>query len=274
MTSSFIIQPSKVITDTADLYIEIKPQGLSYIIMDNNACIALATFHFKNGATDEDAANNIHQVVKDQPVLQQQFKEVHIIYGYPQSVLVPQQLFNPDENKAMLELVFGDFKETAIRTDYIYRHQLHNVYSAPAMIDTVVNRYFEAANYTHLFSLLPDVIKSGESHLYCIFHTGQLTVLLQKEGKLQVIQNYSYKIPDDVAYHLLNVCRSFEVNVQDITVHLSGMIDVASALYSELYKYFPHLFFEALPEEFEYPENISKYPAHYFSHLFAIASCV
>jgi hypothetical protein len=112
------------------------------------------------------------------------------------------------------------------------------------------------------------------SQVYCIFNTGQLTLLLQKEGKLQAMQNFSYKTPEDAAYHLLNLCRSFETGVKDVTVHLTGMIDAASALYAELYKYFLNIFFEALPEEYEYPEKVRKHPSHYFSHLFAIAKCV
>ena len=274
MTSSFIIQPSRINTDSADLYIEIKSQGLSYIIIDNNACAALATFHFTAGATSEVAVSAIHQVITEQPVLQQPFKNVYIIYGYSQSVLVPNEYMSGDDNNEMLELVFGDSGESIVRNDYIYRHMIHNVYSVPTEVDAVVKRYFENASVSHLFSLLPDIIKNSGTHLYCIFNTGQLTVLLQKDGKLQVVQNFPYKIPDDVSYHLLNICRSYEVNVNEVTVHLTGMIDAASALYNELYKYFLHLFFEALPEEFEYPENMQKHPAHYFSHLFAVASCV
>ncbi len=242
--------------------------------MDNNTCVALATFHFTPGSTEEGAVSAIHQVVAEQPVLKQVFKNIYIIYGYSQSVLVPNDFMSGDENRPMLELLFGDTRESVIRNEYIYRHMIHNVYSVPAAIDATVTRYFEKATYSHLFSLLPDVIKNSGTHLYCIFNTGQLTVLLQKQGKLQVIQNYIYKTPDDVAYYLLNICQQFNVTLAGVTVHLSGMIDAASALYAELYKYFLNIFFEALPEEYEYPENIGKYPAHYFSHLFAVASCV
>jgi hypothetical protein len=274
LNSSFIIQPAKLATEAADLYIEVKSHGFSYIIMENNLCLALAIYHWKAGCTDEQAGVFIHQVIAEQPVLLQKFNKVYVIYGYSQTILVPHQFMSGNENKAMLDLVFGDGRESVINTDFIYQLGIHNIYSVPSNIDTAVRRYFDSATFTHLFSLLPQVIKGGGSHLYCIFNTGQLTVLLQKEGKLQAIQNFFYKTPEDAAYHLLNMCRSFETNVNDVTLHLSGMIDAASALYAELYKYFLHIFFAALPEEFEYPEKITKHPTHYFSHLFAIAKCV
>ena len=273
MNSSFIIQPSKPITDAADLYIEIKSHGLSYIILENNVCLALATYHFKSGTTDEMAVRFIHQVIAE-PVLTRKFNKVFIIYGYPQSILVPHQFFDARQNKAMLDLVFSDTRESEIRTEYIQPQNIHNVYSVPSVIHTAMMRYFDDASFSHLFSLLPRLIKAEGNHIYCIFNTGQLTLLLQKDGKLQAVQNFFYKTPEDAAYHLLNICRSFETDVSTTTVHLSGMIDAASTLYAELYKYFIHLFLEALPEDYEYPEKMNKYPSHYFSHLFAIAKCV
>lgn len=274
MNSSFIIQPQGIKTENADLYLEIKPGGVAYIILENNTCLALATFHFPPGASDEIVVESIHGLVKAQPVLQERFKNVYIIYGYPQSVLVPNELMNGQENEAMLNLVFGDVDEAIIRSEYMHRHQIHNVYRVSAEVDAVVSRYFEQAAFTHLFSLLPDVIKGTGSHLYCIFDPGQLTAMLLKDGKLQLVQNYDYKTPDDVSYHLLNICERFDADLPGVTVHLSGMIDAASALYIELNKYFLQVLFEGLRDEYEYPENLQEYPAHYFSHLFAIVSCV
>ena len=274
MNSSFIIQPQGINTEHADLYLEIKPGGVAYIILDNNTCIALATYHFPLDASDAMVVESIHGLIKDQPVLQERFKNVYIIYGYPQSVLVPNELMNGQDNETMLNLVFGDVGEGVIRSEYMPRHQIHNVYRVPAQVDAVVSRYFEQAAFTHLFSLLPDVIKSTGTHLYCIFDPGQLTAMLLKNGKLQLVQNYDYKTPDDVAYQLLNICERFDVDLPGVTVHLSGMIDGASALYTELNKYFLQVFFEGLREEYEYPENFQQYPAHYFSHLFALVSCV
>ena len=98
--------------------------------------------------------------------------------------------------------------------------------------------------------------------------------MLLKEGKLQAIQTYPYKSPEDVAYYLLHLCESFEVVVNDTTVHLNGMISEDSNLYNEISKYFLNIQFESLPAGITYPEAMNEYPAHYFSHLFAIAPCV
>jgi Protein of unknown function (DUF3822) len=274
LTLSFHIQPQNINTTNADLYLEINAEGLSYIILDGDICVALVIYHFNEGISDESTAGNIHQIIANQPVLQQKFNKVHIIYAYAPSILVPDEFMNDQDSNAMLELVYGEVGERVTRTDFMPKHAIHNVYGIPAVIEMVITRYFGFATYTHLFSLLPDVVKDPGNHLYCIFSTGHLKALLIKEGKLQVMQTHSYTTPEDVAYHLLTLCKSFEINVSDIIVHLSGMIDANFTLYSELYTYFLQLRFEALPEQYQYPEELSRYPAHYFSHLFAIAACV
>lgn len=274
MKLSFQIQPISINTTSASLFIEINAQGLTYIILDNNICVALVIYHFNTGTSAEIAAGYIHKIIADQPVLQQKFNKVHIIYGYAPSILVPHRFIDEMNKNAMIELVYGNSGERVTKSDFMYRHAIHNVYGIPLVIEQAVIRYFGSAENTHIFSLLPDVIKDMENHLYCIFNKEQLTVLLLKKGRLQLMQNFSYKTPEDVAYRLLILCNSFGVEVNDTKVNLSGMIDANSALYEELNKYFLQLQFGALPDQYHYPEDINELPAHYFSHLFAIASCV
>lgn len=274
MNSLFQIQPSNINTAGADLFLEIDEAGLSYFILDSGVCVALVIYHFGGDNSDETAAGYIHQIIADQPVLQEKFNKVNVIYGYVPSILVPEEFMNNADNNAMLELVYGYTSERVTRTDFMNRHAMYNVYAIPAVIDMVITRYFGFAEYTHIFSLLPDFVKDPGNHLYCILSTEQLKILLIRENKLQVMQNYTYKKPEDVAYHLLSVCKCFSVNVNDILVHLSGMIDENSGLYSELHKYFLQLRFDELPGQFQYPEEMGYYPAHYFSYLFAIAACV
>jgi len=271
---SFYIQPVKIDTTNADLYLDINARSLSYVIIDSNICLALAIYRFEPGSTDETIAQNIHQVIAEQPVLQQRFNKVHVIFGYNPFVLVPHQFMNGTDHHAMLELVYGESNERAIRTDFMYRHAIHIVYGIPKIIDNTVRRYFDLAQCTHLFSMLPDIVAQEGVHLHCIFNTGQVKVVLMKEGKLQLMQNYSYNTPEDAAFYLLHICKNFEVNVNTCKIHLSGMIDESSSLYAELYKYFLQIQLEPLPEQFQYPEEINQYPAHYFSHLFSIAACV
>ena len=274
MNLTFYIQPNIVDTTSADLFIDINAQGFCFFILKNNICAGLGTYTFELGIAAEDAAAAIHQIISDQPVLQQRFNKVHVVYGYSAFILVPHPLMNGTDNNAMLELVYGENSERAVKTDFMYQHSAHIVYGIPVAVDKVIARYFEYAESTHVFALLPDLIKDEQDYLFCIFSPGQLKALLVKDGKLQVMQSFNYKTPEDAAFHLLNICKGFGVDVNKVSVHLSGMIDENSALFSHLYKYFLQIKFENLPAQFQYPQEINQFPAHYFSHLFSIAACV
>ena len=110
--------------------------------------------------------------------------------------------------------------------------------------------------------------------LFVGFQTNHLTMMLCKEGRLQVIQHFEYSSPEDAAYHLLNACRSFEVLPDKVHLHISGLIDERSGLYEALYKYFLNIEFDKLPAGFSFTEEIKDHPSHFFSHLFYQASCV
>ena len=275
MNPSFnIITPN---TDTADssLLIEISGQGVSFIVINpDNHCTALSVYHFEAGTTNDKVANYLKDIAASQPILQQPFKKINFIYAFAASVLVPHQFINGTANKSMLELVYGDISEGIMRNDIINQQDLQNIYLVPKQVDWVIANLFAQANYNHLYSLLTAINKAMGNHLYCIFSTTQITMQLLKEGQLQVIQSFDFKEPADAIYHLLNVCERFEVNINETVVHFNGMIDADSNLYHELYKYLLHPTFERLPNTFTYDEEIKRYPAHYFSHLFVLATCV
>ena len=275
MDPTFKIQSTGTLTANAKLFIEAGLQGISYFVIDKgDECVALSTYHFTSGTTLDRAASILKEIVSATPLLQEKFETITIVYAYPTAVLVPGQLMEEAAKKEMLELLYGDITDVFIRTDFVYGQNLYNIYTVPKQIDAVVSYLFTGEMSTHLYSLLPDIIVSGDNHLYCIFGNGYFTAMLLKAGKLQAIQTWQFKSPEDVTFYLLQFCEAFEVDIHDTAVHLNGMIDNTSNLYNELNKYFLHLQFESLPQNFTYPGDMVHYPPHYFSHLFALATCV
>ncbi len=275
MNPTFKIQSTDTVTANAKLFIEAGLQGISWFVIDKGKdCVALSSYHFTSAVSLEGAATILKEMVSGNPLLQVKFESITIVYAYPASVLVPGQLMEEAAKKEMLELLYGDIADEYIRTDFVYKQNLYNIYTVPKQIDAVVSYIFSGEVSTHLYSLLPDIVTSTQNHLYCIFGTGYFTAMLLKNGKLQSIQSWQFKTPEDVAYYLLQYCGAFEADIHDLAVHLNGMIDKASNLYNELNKYFLHLQFESLPQQYTYPEEMKDYPQHYFSHLFALATCV
>jgi hypothetical protein len=263
-------------TSHSRLFAEINLQGISFIVLDeHNTFSSLVSYNFPADTNGKAATNAVQKIFASEKLLADNFKKVDIIYAFAESVLVPYEFMNASVNREMLELVYGDATERVIKSDLMFKRNLYNVYGVPVGIFSLINAKFPSAIHSHLYSILPDILGTEEgNHLYCIFRNNYVTVMLVKNGKLQVVQNFNYLSAVDAVYCLLNVCQGFDIDVNEVQLHLTGMIEKESILYREIYKYFPLILFEGMPENFKYAAAIEKIPHHFFSHLFALTSCV
>ena len=272
---SFNIQAPKIYTNPAQLFIEAGPMGISFVILNTGDCFqAVVMYTFPNKLTEAEVNEELEDILKGEPLMKKQYKKIHIIWTYPESILVPPDLFDRDNNAAMLNLVFGDVVKGNVQHEFLYKHNLHNTYRVPGSAAKIFEELLPSATQSHQYSLLVDQLRKGGNELFVLFYTGSLTLMLCKDDKLQVIRNFTYNTPEDIIYHLLNVCRSFDVEPEAAKLRLSGMVDKRSNLYAAVHKYFLQIEFENLPANFTVAEELKSQPPHFFSHLFYQALCV
>ena len=60
----------------------------------------------------------------------------------------------------------------------------------------------------------------------------------------------------------------------EIKLRLYGMIVKDSNLYQQLHNYFLDIDFITIPEEINVRQEMNNLPAHFFSHLTELATCV
>jgi len=272
---SFDIQASLLETETAQLFVEAGPMGVSAVILGaDNYFKAVVSYSFSNKLTRPELAEKLQEILQTENLLTRQYAKTHIFWSFPESILVPGGLVNDDKNNEMLNLVYGDLNTGVTKSDFLYKHNLHNIYRVPEPVHELFTAYLPYATQTHQYTTMVNREMSDGNHLYAVFYGSSLTLMLCKQDKLQVIQNFVYDNPEDTAYHLLNVCKSFDVQPNKVTLHISGLVDEKSNLYAAIYKYFLLIEFDSLPGNFSYYDEIEEHPPHFFTHLFALASCV
>ncbi len=272
---SFSIQAPKINFESAQLFAEAGPMGFSMVVLEAANCFkALVTYAFEAGLNDQELAERFTAIFNSENLLQKKYAKAHIFWSFAESILVPAELMNADRNQNMLNLVFGDARQGLTRSDFLYKHNLHHVYRTPKLVIDIFANYLPIATETHVFTPLVNRDMPAGNHLFTVFYSNSLTIMLCKDGKLQVVQNLNYNNADDCVFHLLNVCKGFDVKPDTVTLHINGMIDAKSRLYESIYKYFLQVEFDSLPEGYTYHETIHDHPPHFFSHLFALASCV
>ena len=274
MKALFEILPGSVDAANCTLVCEISNESFSYAIKntEQNNYVGLAVYQFEKATDRKDYGNVLQEVIKAQPLLSGNFKKVFIVYSYAESVLIPFALYSSLENENVINLVHGDIENnTSILTDLVTESGVYNAYRVSATILKVLNSTFPDAVNTHQYSILLKQPQVKEDELSIIFYPQRIVVKLNKKGRIALVNNFFYNTAEDVSYILLNICQQFEV--ENVPVEISGLIDKDSALYKEIYKYFETIAFSALPAACNYAEEITRQPAHYFSHIFAIDPC-
>jgi hypothetical protein len=273
---SFNITTQNTPAARQNLFVQAGRQGISLIQLDSdsNMFTSVLVYHFTKHLTDARIAEEIKTIVSAENFHPMRFKKIDVAWCFDENILVPHKYFDAANANAMFHLVYGDVMPGAVQNELINTHHLHALYKIPLAVKTVFNNWAPFCIQTHQNCLLINFNKENTDLLYCNFYPEHLTVLLRKEGQLQVMQNFEFSTPEDASYYLLNVCQSFEVDATQATLTVSGMIDAKSNLYNELYKYFLNINFSTLPENFNYMEEMENHPAHYFSYLFATAACV
>jgi hypothetical protein len=272
---SFDIQTSTIETETAQLFAEAGPMGISAVILGaDNYFKAVVSYACSNKLNRQELTGKLQEILQTENLLTRQYAKTHIFWSFPESILVPAGLVDADKNIEMLDLVYGDLNKGITKSDFLYKHNLHNIYRVPEPVHELFMEHLPYATQTHQYSTMVNREMSEGNHLYAVFYSSSLTLMLSKQDKLQVIQNFIYDNPEDTAYHLLNVCKSFDVQPNKVTLHISGLVDEKSNLYAAIYKYFLLIEFDGLPADFSYSDEIEEHPPHFFAHLFAFASCV
>lgn len=274
MTTLFEISPSSIDAESCSLICELSTEGFSYAIKNDeeNSFLGVAVSQFDKSKPQAGFPIALQILFHQHKLLSKNFKKRFIFYSLPESVLIPFSLYDSTQNSNVLNLIHGDLpNQSTILADVITGHNLYNNYRVPTPVYNAIQNQFGNIISAHQYSALLKQEAPEKNKLFVIFYTQKIVVSLFKDGKFQLINSFNYRIAEDVSYTLLNICQQFEMD--NIDLEISGLIEENSALHKEIYKYFANIIFAGYGKDCNFPKEISNYPSHYFSHIFALDSC-
>ena len=272
MKPIFEIIPSEFNGAQTTLIGEISEEGFNYIFEEEGEIIGIGASLFEKNYKDDDIAIALPLFFHQRKCFAQPFKKIVIQFSFPQSTMVPFQLYNSEENHQVLDTLFGDNSfSTEMFSELSKGRNLYNIYRAPASICDVLRQQFSGVIFTHQYTSMACKKIESENELNIVFYGKKLVVSFFSEGKFRLFNSYHYHAPQDVSWILLNVTTGIYRN--KVNVIVSGLIEESSILYLELRKYFNHIHFNDGPASIKYNAEMMQHPAHYLSHIFAIESC-
>ena len=193
------------------------------------------------------------------------FNNVYCIWGYEKCICAPNELYSRGMAASAMELMFGE----KIEQKSVIENTLGNCVVSTAINedawDVYSKHYRISANMHKYYSLLKmQKPQDEEDKLHLVFYNNDVIISAYKKGQLQLVQRFAYKAAEDVLYHILNICKTYQLPVAEINIRCSGMIDNSSPLYSTLLAYLGDFSFEAADKALFAAEGFHEYPLHYF----------
>lgn len=263
-------------TDLCNLYLEIAPDHLLFAVL-NNETREFVVLQYIN-LDKYNTLNHCKEIVYHNEWLAKLYNKVVITYNFPDSILVPEQVYEEGLNKTSLELVYGDLNKGDTFNDRLEQWGVYNVYRVPVVLHQLMNGHFPKGCFFHYTSVFlkckkqQEVLTAGDE-VELVFYPNKMFFSLFRDGRLQLVQTFEYETAEDISYHLLNTCRRFAVDCEKVSLKVSGLLDDHSSVYSELQKYFLNIQLHVRPAEFQYNAVFDEYPAHFFTSLFSTALC-
>ncbi len=220
----------------------------------------------------------LEDLVENDPDLQREIKEVVVIYNLGETSLMPDSHYTIELGRPAAELVAGAANKGLVLSEKIPGHNIYTIYQIPRNLHTLFQRKFSAGKYWHYYTLLLSRFStetdSPDTIFRLFYYPDKLVVAVFTAAKLQLMQSYYYQLPEDIAFHLLNICKQLNMDPEQVRLYLSGLIDSDSAMYNEISRYFLNIEWETTGSHTWANEQLADYPAHYFSPILQMALCV
>jgi len=260
-------------TDT-HLVMEVSPHIFSYAILGREKKILQLRFYEMDARNNQELTEELRGIIVADEMLKAGIQKETFVYNFPESQLVPEKYFNENAGKNLIELLHGDFNKGITLNERIEGRPQYNVFRVPAGVHNLLQENFANGQYWHYYSLWIQYAQKQPDdradRLSVMFYPNHILVAAVKDKELHLLQSYEYQAAEDVGYYLLNICGQLQLSPEDTPVILSGMIDISSALYTEIFKYFGRVEME----EFPGTKPAEDYPAHFFLPLMKLALCV
>lgn len=265
--------------DDCQLLIEISGQAFNYILFTRLPAQLFLLRQYRLYTSDDKSTRDVlEEIISGDDMLMKYSSRALVLYNFPESNILPAELYNASIKTAANRLVYGDTDHHFIFDEQVHDWNMFNIYSVSKELHLLCKEKFRGSRFWHLYTMV--LLSSSENkqlpgnYTRMLFYNDKFITAVFDKGNLQLLQTFAYQTPEDVAYYMLLICKQFELAPQEMALYLSGLIDTQSSLYSELLKYFVKVNYETIPESFGTNGLLDEYPSHYFSPLLKMSLCV
>lgn len=246
--------------------------GLSFALLDTatQRLIALECYQSELLADSDDLFRTLERALESKGLNNKTFQSVICIIDNRYCTLVPESLFNKDNQATYLDFGFQIPEGYAIVSERLESTQCHNVFAyLKALQDKVLSKWGNASIIHSSSVFINSMMQNAENNgIYVNVRNRDFDMLIKKGGKLLFFNNFRFNTKEDFAYFLLFAMEQNGASGQEMPVSFSGLIRPASDIIDLCGRYVKDLRFMEDPHIFQLSKPLDKVPFQYYFILY------
>lgn len=212
-----MIQPPFLHSTDNNLMIRVHPEGISYVITDENDEVVLQ--QLINVPAGKLKETQFFEHFFEQPELRISDENVSIVFENSRYQLIPNDLFRQDDFRELFEIEFGKNDKTKHLFNLLPQWGIHLVYEVEEpLMDFFDRKYPEAEVEHHLFRLLKEDINRNSNSAFVNLRKEWIDLFVVKDNALLLANPFETKTHEDICYFVLNAYEQLGLDTEMFTL--------------------------------------------------------
>ena len=208
-------------------------------------------------------------------ILDRSYAETHCFFNFREALIIPENKFSISAAEDFLSLVYGESTRDDVKHDTIHAgEKMVNAYRIKKTLHEWVGRQFILYQPHHTYTQILSGLFSKEIRVIPFVklqvYKEHMIAAVTKDGKLQLIQSFSYQTEDDILYHIMNINKQFNIHNNAADLEISGRIQTDSVLFRQLSTLFSDISAESIDPAVSAAFLSTNYPAHFFTPFYKL----
>jgi len=233
-----------ILEDYYKLSIQVSLNGLSFCILDTigKKIVRSESYRFRSRLNPFEAQKEFKAFIKTQAITDYTFSEVIAVHRNDLFSLVPKVLFDPGELPNYLKYNAKILANDLLEYDEIPSYDLINVYVPFVNINNDIYDLFGDFEFKHhatvlIESLLANNSTGNEPVCYVYVSPEEFDLIIVRNKKLLLFNNFTYKTPEDFLYYLMFSLEQLEFDTNEIKLRFFGAIEEGDAVFELCQEY-------------------------------------
>jgi hypothetical protein len=191
-----------------------------------------------------DLVRQVIGVLDKDDLLKLSYQAVHFLGYSQQSTLVPSAYFNSANLGDYLEFNMIGGSDGELFSNLIMPLDTYNVFSLPRPLVTLLTLHFKKVEFSNqstpfLWYLSNDLESQKKAIVRISLNADFFDMAVISEGRLMLYNTFQYVNETDLLYYVLFVCKQLRLNLEEVSLVLSGESGSRLIYHDTLRQYIP-----------------------------------